>query len=103
MMEIRTIKVRVRFIAEPDDGGFHVYCPELKGLHVGGATEDEAFENARHAAEAYLMSLIRHNDPLPVGSQDTKVDLGELLLKAASKAFGISQSHSRIEELSIAA
>lgn len=69
MMNIRTIKVSIRFVVEPDDGRFHAYCPELKGLHVDGATEEEAFENARKAAEIYIMSLIRHNDPLPVGSQ----------------------------------
>lgn len=101
MMDVRTIKVRVRFIAEPDEGGFHVYCPELKGLHAGGKTEEEAFENAKQAAEAYIMSLLKHNDPLPVGSQDEAISLGDLIKRAVCALFG--KPHTRIQELSIAA
>lgn len=101
MMNFRTIKVKVRFIVEPDEGRFHVYCPELKGLHVDGATEEEAFENASRAAELHIMSIIRHNDPLPVGSQDTTVSLGDLFKRAVCALAG--KPHTRIQELSIAA
>lgn len=101
MMNIRTIKVRLRFVIEPDDGCFHAYSPELKGLHVDGATEEEALENAKRAAEVYLASIIKHNDPLPVGSQDTTVNLGTLLRDWFCSLFG--RPHTRIQELSIAA
>ena len=37
-MEMRYIKVIVPIVIEPDEGGFHAYCPELKGLHVAGDT-----------------------------------------------------------------
>ena len=64
---MRAIRVKLRFVVEPDDDGFHVYCPELKGLHAGGATEEEAIKNGQDAAEAYLHSLLKHDDPIPLG------------------------------------
>ena len=63
----QTIGFMVEVVVEPDDDGFHAYCPALKGLHTGGTTIDEAIENARDAAIAYLQSLIKHDDPIPVG------------------------------------
>ena len=61
------IGFRVEIVVEPDDNGFHAYCPALKGLHTCGDTEEEALSNASDAAEAYLRSLIKHGDPIPVG------------------------------------
>jgi predicted RNase H-like HicB family nuclease len=99
-MHIRTIKVLVRIVVERDEDSFYAYCPELKGLHVGGDTEQEAVENARNAASAYLMSLIKHNDPLPVGSQDASVNFGDFVKQIAGSILG--KHHTRIEELSLA-
>lgn len=98
-MNIQTIKVRLRIFVEPDSDGFYAYCPELKGLHVGGATEEEAVQNALNAASAYLMSLMKHNDPLPVGSQAATYSPWELITKGLSMLFG--RPHSRIEELAL--
>jgi antitoxin HicB len=61
------IGFRIEIFVEPDEPGFHAYCPALKGLHVGGDTEEEALENAKDAAIAYLQSLMKHGDPIPVG------------------------------------
>ena len=58
---------RVQVIVEHDRPGFHAYCPALKGLHTSGDTEKEALENAKDAVIAYLKSLIKHNDPIPIG------------------------------------
>lgn len=58
----------IPIIIEPDDGEFHAYSPLLKGLHVGGETEEEALKNAKDAAVAYLISLIKHGDPLPINN-----------------------------------
>lgn len=63
----RTLEFAVEVVVEPDEGGFHAFCPALKGLHVDGATEAEALRNARDAAIAYLHSLIKHGDPIPLG------------------------------------
>ncbi len=67
-------------IIEPDQLGFHAYCPALKGLHVGGDTADEALQNARDAINAYIRSLIKHGDPIPVGVQIAEED-GDVLAR----------------------
>ena len=61
------IGFRIEVVIEPDEVGFHAYCPALKGLHTSGDTEEDAIENAKDAAIAYLESLMKHGDPIPVG------------------------------------
>ena len=65
-IKLRGLKFKVPIIIEPDSVGFHAYSPALKGLHMGGDTEEEALKNARDAAIAYLESLIAHGDPIPL-------------------------------------
>lgn len=75
------MSVKVRFtvdiIVEPDDDGYHAFCPALKGLHVSGQTEKEAMKNAADGAILYLESLIKHGDPIPVGVTAEHVSDGE--------------------------
>ena len=52
---------------EPDGKGWHAYSPELPGLHAGGCTKEKAHENAEEAAQAYMASIEKHGDPMPVG------------------------------------
>ena len=40
-----------------EEGGFHVWCPALKGCHSQGETQEEALENIREAIAAYLESV----------------------------------------------
>ncbi len=61
------LEFQLRFVVEPDEDEYHAYCPALKGLHTGGATAEEALENAKDAAVAYILSLINHGDPIPIG------------------------------------
>lgn len=68
------IGFRVEVVVEPDEDGFHAYCPALKGLHTCGDTKDEALENAKDAAIAYLQSSIKYGDPIPVGIVMRKED-----------------------------
>jgi predicted RNase H-like HicB family nuclease len=65
--EKNEILFELHIVVEPDGDQFHAYCPALKGLHVPGETIEEAFENAKDAAILYLMSLIKHGDPIPLG------------------------------------
>lgn len=51
---------------EKDNGGYRAFCPGLKGLHTSGDTENEVEENAKNAILAYLQSLIKHGDPIPL-------------------------------------
>ena len=64
---ISNISFKICVVVEPDGDQFHAYCPALTGLHTCGDTEEEALDNARDAAIAYLHSLIKHGDPIPVG------------------------------------
>ena len=66
------VEVTIEIAVEPDGDGFHAYCPALKGLHTCGETEQEALNNASDAAIAYLHSLIKHSEPIPVGVIPTK-------------------------------
>ena len=61
------MKFRILVIVEPDDHGFHAYCPAFEGLHIDGETVEQAIERTVDALEWYLRSLERHGDPLPVG------------------------------------
>jgi predicted RNase H-like HicB family nuclease len=49
-----------------EDGGYHAYCPTLKGCHSQGDTLDEALANIREAIEAYLESLKAEGEPIPL-------------------------------------
>ena len=48
-----------------EDGGYHAFCPALKGCHTQGDTVDETLANAREAIAAYLDSLKAHGEPIP--------------------------------------
>lgn len=63
-----TPKHKYEFVVEKDNDGYHAYCPGLKGIHVYGKNETEALENAKDAVIAYLDSLQKHGEPLPVES-----------------------------------
>lgn len=49
-----------------DDGGYHVYCPTLKGCHSQGDSYDEALGNIKDAIDLYLASLKAHKEPIPL-------------------------------------
>jgi len=48
-----------------DDGGYHAFCPALKGCHSQGDTYDEALTNIQDAIKLYLESLMAHNEIIP--------------------------------------
>lgn len=60
------IKFKVPIILEDDNNEFFAYCPVLKGLHTCGKTEEEIIENIKNAIAAYLISLIKHGEPIPL-------------------------------------
>jgi predicted RNase H-like HicB family nuclease len=57
--------IQVEICIEKDDDGYYAFCPSLKGVHTCGNTEKEALENAKNAIAAYIVSLIKHKEPLP--------------------------------------
>ena len=48
-----------------EEGGFHIWCPALKGCHSQGDTQEEALDNIQEAIAAYLESLRDEGSPLP--------------------------------------
>ena len=57
----------VEFVFEPqEEGGYHVYAPDLPGLHTEGEDIEDATENAREALALYIEGL--REEGRPVGS-----------------------------------
>jgi predicted RNase H-like HicB family nuclease len=48
-----------------EDGGYHAFCPTLKGCHSQGDTLEETITNITEAIELYLESLIADDQPVP--------------------------------------
>lgn len=47
--------MKFKVVIEPEEeGGYHVYCPSLKGCHSCGITIEEALENIKEAIALYL-------------------------------------------------
>src|SRR5581483_1178148 len=53
--------------APQQDGGYHVYAPDLPGLHTQGDTLDEAAANAREALDLYVEGLREDGRSLDAG------------------------------------
>ncbi len=66
------ITYEIKVIVERDGPGFYAHCSALKGLHTYGDTKEQAFSNARDVAVAYLRSLIKHGDPIPLGVDEKR-------------------------------
>lgn len=49
-----------------EEGGFHVWCPALRGCHSQGETQEEALENIREAIAVYLESAQAEGLSLPM-------------------------------------
>ncbi len=47
------------------DGGYHAFCPVLKGCHSQGDNFEEALANITEAIELYLDSLLADLEPIP--------------------------------------
>ena len=58
----------IEFVFEPqEEGGYHVYAPDLPGLHTQGDTLDEATDNAREALDLYVEGLREDGRTLDTG------------------------------------
>lgn len=56
----------IEFVFEPQpEGGYHVYAPDLPGLHTQGDDLDDATDNAREALALYVEGLSDDGEPLP--------------------------------------
>jgi predicted RNase H-like HicB family nuclease len=66
----------VELVFEPEEeGGYHVYAPDLPGLHTQGADFDEAMRNAEEALALYVDGLREDGSSLEFGVIRRKVAL----------------------------
>ncbi len=52
-------------IERDEDGGYHGYCPALRGCHSQGDTYEETIQNITEAVQLYVESLKAHSEPIP--------------------------------------
>jgi predicted RNase H-like HicB family nuclease len=58
----------IELVFEPEEeGGYHVYAPDLPGLHSQGETLDEAIANGQEALELYVEGLREEGRPIDTG------------------------------------
>jgi predicted RNase H-like HicB family nuclease len=58
------MKYRI-LIEQDEDGMFIAECPALPGCVSQGKTRAEALENIHDAIKGYLVSLKKHDEPIP--------------------------------------
>jgi len=58
----------IELVFEPEeDGGYHVYAPDLPGLHSQGDSLDEAMANGQEALELYVEGLREQGRSIELG------------------------------------
>jgi predicted RNase H-like HicB family nuclease len=66
----------IELVFEPqDEGGYHVYAPDLPGLHTQGDDLDDAMANAGEAVALYVEGLREDGEPLDSGVIRRKIPL----------------------------
>jgi predicted RNase H-like HicB family nuclease len=53
------------FLEKESDGGYHAFCPILKGCHSQGDSFEEAIDNITEAIELYIESLKLDSQSIP--------------------------------------
>ena len=61
------MRLLVEVVIEPDGESFHAYSPACRGVHIDGATEAETLARMKDALTLHLGSMVRYNEPLPLG------------------------------------
>ncbi len=64
MTTAQTVVRQFEVLMEPDEEGFHVWCPALRGCHSWGETKDEARAMIREAIELWLEAADPVENPI---------------------------------------
>jgi predicted RNase H-like HicB family nuclease len=68
--------MRYRILIEQDeDGVFVAECSSLPGCISQGRTRKEALQNIQDAIIGYLVSLKKHNEPIPPSIKEEIVEV----------------------------
>ena len=73
-LSLRKMKYRV-LINQDDDGVFVATCPALPGCVSQGKTRKEALTNIKDAIDGYLVSLKKHDEPIPSPIEEEMVEV----------------------------
>jgi len=73
-MCVITMKFRI-IIEQDEDGIFVAECPALPGCISEGKSRAEAIKNIEDAAQGYLESLKKHNEPIPPSIEEDMVEI----------------------------
>ncbi|MFO7882706.1 MAG: type II toxin-antitoxin system HicB family antitoxin [Kosmotogaceae bacterium] len=68
------MKYRI-LIEQDEDGIFVAECPSLPGCISQGKTREEVLENIQDAIKGYLISLEKHNEPIPPSIEEEIVEV----------------------------
>lgn len=60
-------------IEQDEEGMFVVECPSLPGCISQGKTREEALKNIKDAAQGYIESLKKHNEPVPPSIEEEMI------------------------------
>jgi len=72
--QLNIMKYRV-LIEQDEDGIFIATVPELPGCISQGKTRDETMSNIKDAVLGYLISLKKHNEPIPPSIMEEMVEV----------------------------
>lgn len=66
----------IELVFEPqEEGGYHVYAPDLPGLHTQGDDLDDAMANAEEAVALYVEGIREDGETLETGVIRRKIAL----------------------------
>jgi predicted RNase H-like HicB family nuclease len=68
------MKFRVR-IEQDEDNVFVAVCETLPGCVSQGKTREDAIKNIKDAIHGYLVSLKKHNEPIPPSIMEEVVEV----------------------------
>jgi len=71
-----SVRVTVPVCIAPDADGYHGFSPALKGCHIDGETVEEVRAALYDALVLYIQSLIRNDEPLPLGATGATMECG---------------------------
>ncbi|MGH7886404.1 MAG: type II toxin-antitoxin system HicB family antitoxin [Candidatus Binatia bacterium] len=52
-------------IERGESGGYHAFCPALRGCHSQGDSYEETVQNITEAVQLYIESLKAHSESVP--------------------------------------
>ena len=66
---IHSYSFTVSPLTEADGGGYFIEFPDLPGCISEGETPEQAVANGYDAVKGYLLSCVKHGDPIPKPSE----------------------------------